>query len=257
MLRARSFAFPLTQRGRATGSPPHPALDPHAGSERTLLLPKRTSSMASPSQDSSPWRLWRWVKHSVCVEFFAWQSCWKSVTLCKYVLVLVCLSDSAGQVFWLQSAYGCCVSWSWTDVALNVVLQPEITSVSLKGRCLVYCSWFVFNKSFPAKPYTRLGLFRYVCSVKKQFELFYNSLFRVGVIYRVLTIHLVWIANWAHIPTIYPSILQYVAPLLFLSIMITDRLVTSVKENYKEKCLEGHFSSILRLSSSIWYLVPF
>lgn len=52
--------------------------------------------------------------------------------------------------------FGCCVSWSSTDVALNAALQPEIT-ICITERLLLLCAllWICFHKSFPAKPYTR------------------------------------------------------------------------------------------------------
>ena len=129
---------------------------------------------------------------------FAWRSSWNLFAWCKNVFVIVCLSD------WAQR-FGWCVSWSWTDVALNAVLQPEIT-ICVIERLMLLCVllWICFHKSFPAKPETRWGMFSCGCSgccafvhfgVKKQFDPCYSSLFRVGVIYCALAIHFPWNAD--------------------------------------------------------------
>lgn len=103
--------------------------------------------------------------------------------------------------------FGWSVSWSWTDVALNVALQPEIT-ICVTERRLLLCVllWICFHESFSAKPPTRWGMFGYgrsgCCAfvhfgVKKQFDPCYSSLFRVGVIYSAPAIHFPWNANQA------------------------------------------------------------
>lgn len=73
--------------------------------------------------------------------------------------------------------------------------------------CCVYCSGFVFHKSFFLQSLTPdegclatavVAVVSFVrFGVKKQFDPCYNSLFRVGVIYCALAIHFPWNANRA------------------------------------------------------------
>lgn len=115
MLRAPSFAS-LTLSERATRSPPRPAIDPREGSERSLLLLKRTSSTASPSQGLWPWRLWRWVNRGLS-NLLLWVclcACWTSLNA-VWRCLLLCSSLTGPDRFgsWLHMCLLC-------ELALNL-----------------------------------------------------------------------------------------------------------------------------------------
>lgn len=194
MLRALSFASPPTQSGRVTGSLPHPAPDPHEESERNLRRPKRTLSMASPSQDSYPWRLWRWVLNPF-TSSRAWVFAWKWIN--HHVNVTLhtahrhyCVPFSA---FWLGGGglelNRCSLTCSAAEITICVTERLLCVLLVEHRVCFqsLYTRWGMLSSGFN-------GCCAFVhCGLKKQFDACYSNLFRV--IYYTPAIHFPWNAN--------------------------------------------------------------